>query len=92
MSGTELRISGALHHASMIPWICHRARLLDLAGWVDRDPDGALTVTLWGPAPLIDCMEIACSLGPADSLVEDISRNGCNAHSAPSGFTDRSPA
>lgn len=87
MIGIELHIAGDLASAQAIPWICHRARLLDLKGWVERESERAIVVALLGPETLIDAMEIACSLGPADIDVDSISRREHWFETRPNGFS-----
>ncbi|MEM6636775.1 MAG: acylphosphatase [Pseudomonadota bacterium] len=86
MTAVALRISGDLASRSAEHWICHRACLLSLEGWVRRENDNLITVVLKGPEPLIDAMEVACSLGPGDVLVDAISRQEHHNASVPSGF------
>ncbi|MEX0339315.1 MAG: acylphosphatase [Arenibacterium sp.] len=87
MTEVLLHIRGDLGSDQAIPWICHRARLLDLKGWVQREGSGLITVALAGPAPLVDAMEVACSLGPADVLVERIDRAEHRFKAHPNGFS-----
>lgn len=86
MTGALLVMGGDLASQSLLPWICHRARLLSLKGSVRRDSDTAVSLWLSGPEPLIDAMEVACLLGPADVLVEDMSRSLYQFDTAPNGF------
>ena len=87
MEAVELKITGHLD-AAFVPWICHRAHRLDLKGWVVGSGRG-LDVVVAGPAPLIDAMEVACSLGPACVMVDDIARRDIHLGTAPTGFAPR---
>jgi len=73
MRGTALTLTGQLSSESVLPWILHRGRLLNLAGWVMRADARTIRMALAGPPALIDALEIACSLGPCDVLVETLS-------------------
>lgn len=76
MTGLSVRLvmHGALSATSAMPWIVHRARLLDLSGQVTRISETEIRIDVTGPDPLIDAMEDACSLGPAEILVDRIER------------------
>lgn len=86
MTGVALTLKGQLASDSAIPWILHRGRLLNLAGWVRREDAETIQMALAGPPSLIDAMEIACSLGPGDVLVETISRTDHNFGRNPKRF------
>jgi acylphosphatase len=68
----EILLSGVFNPDSFTYWICHRARLLDLAGSVNAKGSTEMCILVQGPQPLIDAMEMACSLGPMDANVERI--------------------
>lgn len=89
MTATELRLTGALGAPGFPDWICHRARLLDLAGWVAQKDETELTIVVVGPEPLIDAMEMACSLGPVDVLVERVEVFPVAVAETPNGFSQR---
>lgn len=83
---TELRLTGDLAADSFLEWICHRARLLDLNGWVRRPAAGRVEIVISGPAALVDAMEMACSLGPAEVLVNRIESRARSLGDTPDGF------
>lgn len=89
MRVTELHLEGDLGAATFADWICHRARLLDLSGWVETREDGAVSIVVSGPEALIDAMEMACSLGPRDVLVDRIERLSLKLDATPNGFHRR---
>lgn len=89
MTATEFRLTGRVLAPGFADWICHRARLLDLSGWVRATPDGALCIVVVGPQPLIDAMEMACSLGPTNVLVEGIEARPAALAAPPNGFHKR---
>lgn len=72
MTAAKIQLSGVFNPESFADWICHRARLLDLTGSVDAQGITEMHIFVQGPQPLIDAMEIACSLGPMDANVERI--------------------
>jgi hypothetical protein len=54
------------------PWCCAARLSLD-AGQPDLGSD-RVQITVSGQPDLVDAFEMACSLGPIDCLVEDVSR------------------
>ncbi|WP_138472633.1 acylphosphatase [Poseidonocella sp. HB161398] len=74
MQPVPLLITGALEDDGFLDWIRHRAHLLDLDISVARLSPRQIRVSVAGPAPLVDAMEAACSLGPASVLVDRIDR------------------
>jgi acylphosphatase len=89
VTATEIRLEGRLASTSFVDWICHRARLLDLSGWVQTDGPGALTIVVSGPQALIDAMEMACSLGPMDVQVDRVACHTRALNAQPNGFMRR---
>ncbi|MEX0282010.1 MAG: acylphosphatase [Arenibacterium sp.] len=87
MRGVQLHIRGDVSSDKAIPWICHRALLLNLNGWVERKNDDLIVVAVEGPEPLVDAMEVACSLGPSDILVQRIDRRDYDFQARPNGFS-----
>mgnify|MGYP001946815176 FL=1 len=72
---TELRILGDLDTQGFADWICHRARVLDLNGYVKVVNKTEIRVGVSGNPNLIDAMEAACSLGPVNVIVNEIIRH-----------------
>lgn len=72
MMATEIRLDGQLRSPNFIDWICHRAELLNLTGWVTAESTTAISIVVAGPPALIEAMEMACSLGPMDVQVDRI--------------------
>ena len=68
----EMRIAGQVASEAFADWICHRARLLGLTGWVTIVGEAEIVAHVTGDAVLVDAMEVACSLGPADVFVDRI--------------------
>ncbi|MFK7744504.1 MAG: acylphosphatase [Roseobacter sp.] len=86
MIGAELHLTGQLTSDTMLAWICHRARLLDLRGSVAPQKDHSIKVTVMGPEALIDAMEVACLLGPQDVWVAAINRTDIPVDQHTNGF------
>jgi len=89
VSTTALTLSGQLEADSAIPWFLHRGRVLNLVGWISRVDARTITMILWGPPDLLDAMEVACSLGPANVLVEQFVRARHEFETAPTTFEVR---
>lgn len=69
---SEIRLEGHFRSVGFLDWICHRAHLLDLRGWVTAQGPARISIVVEGPQALIDAMEMACSLGPVDVQVARI--------------------
>jgi acylphosphatase len=86
MTTTALTLKGQLGAESAIPWLLHRGRLLSLVGWIRRIDESTVTMVLWGPPELLDAMEVACSLGPGNVLIEECLREDHDFDTAPETF------
>lgn len=86
MIATEFTLQGRLQSDGFVDWICHRARVLALTGWVARIDATRVTVVVAGPEALIGAMEMACSLGPVDISVDRIDRRRVDLTDPPNGF------
>ena len=64
-------ITGRIDPATYLPFVLNRARWLDINGWASAE-QGTATVVAAGPEALVGALEMACTLGPWDALVEDI--------------------
>lgn len=80
-----LLISGTFPGPVFPEWIAHRAKLLELVGWVKRRSNQLLEVQLTGHQVLIEALETACSLGPMEVDVESIQ---IQLSTKPTPFTD----
>lgn len=67
-----LSLEGRFSAGTFPEWICHRAGLLDLSGWVKVQGPHQIDILIQGNETLVDAMELACSLGPSDILVDQI--------------------
>ncbi|MFK7753036.1 MAG: acylphosphatase [Sedimentitalea sp.] len=86
MTGAQLVLCGDLAATGLLDWICHRARLLDLTGSVQRETAQRIVINVSGPADLIDAMEVACLLGPVNVMVERIERTRITPDASANGF------
>ncbi|WP_238366029.1 hypothetical protein [Mesobacterium pallidum] len=75
-------LTGRLDGADVAGWILHRARRLSLSGRLTEVTESRVTLTVKGPAPLLDALHVACLLGPAQVQVEGIERVALS----PAGF------
>ncbi|WP_420860974.1 hypothetical protein [Algirhabdus cladophorae] len=87
-----LTLTGRLQAEGAMPWFLHRGRLLNLVGWITRQDDRTIAMVLSGPADLLDAMEVACSLGPADVWVESYTRSSYEFETLPEALTIRESA
>jgi len=64
-------ITGRIDPATYLPFVLNRAKWLDIHGWASAE-EGRATVVAAGPEALVGALEMACTLGPWDALVEEI--------------------
>jgi acylphosphatase len=67
--------SGRLQTDVFLEFARHRAARLDLAIDIGAVSDEAIALTVHGPSELVDAFEMACSLGPYQCLVLDVTRH-----------------
>jgi acylphosphatase len=65
-------IEGRIEPVSYLAFVAERARWLDVRGWGRWLGDGRIEVVAAGPEALVGALEMACTLGPLDALVERI--------------------
>lgn len=82
-----LLIAGRFDGDAFVDWICHRAGVLDLSGWVRMSAPGRIEVMASGAPVLVEALEIACSLGPSGAIVDRIDVTAANDPVAGRGFT-----
>lgn len=68
----SLLLTGQFPGNSFPDWIAHRAKLLDLVGWVKTHNQNLIEIQVTGNQILIEALEAACSLGPLEVGVESI--------------------
>lgn len=66
------RIAGRLDATTYLPFVADRARWLDIRGWVQAVDHTRVELVAAGPEALVGALEMACTLGPLDALVETI--------------------
>jgi acylphosphatase len=64
-------ITGRIDPATYLPFVLNRAQWLAIDGWASAEY-GAAVVVAAGPEALVGALEMACTLGPWDALVEEI--------------------
>lgn len=77
MSSSTVRFvfSGKMHSEVFVAFARDRASRLDLELEVGPVSDRAIVLAVRGEPDLIDAFEMACSLGPSDSLVLHVERS-----------------
>lgn len=65
-------ISGRMDVPSYLDFVVDRARWLGLDGWVAANDDDTVSVAVAGPEALVGALEMACTLGPLDALIEEV--------------------
>ena len=66
------RIEGRLDPASYLAFVADRAGWLDIHGWVQAVDHRRIELVAAGPEALVGALEMACTLGPLDALIEII--------------------
>jgi acylphosphatase len=70
---------------SFLDFISERAGWLSLSGWARHMEPGRVDVVAAGPEALVGALEMACTLGPLNALVESVTTRGETGAVAP-GF------
>src|SRR6201989_1215528 len=76
------RIRGRLDAETYLRFIAGRARWLDIRGWARR-VDEEIELLAAGPEALVGALEMACTLGPLDALIESIESSLDNSDPGP---------
>ncbi len=58
--------------AGYLAFIAERAGWLDLSGWAEATGAQSVRLVAAGPEALVGALEMACTLGPLDALIERI--------------------
>ena len=66
---------GRLRTDVFVEFARHRAARLELAIDIGDISDEAIALTVHGASDLVDAFEMACSLGPYECLVLDVTRH-----------------
>lgn len=65
-------IAGRMDVSDYLSFVAERAHWLDVSGWAEADGADGVTLVAAGPEALVGALEMACTLGPLDALVERI--------------------
>lgn len=63
-------IEGRMDMSAYAAFVAERARWLDIAGWIETVGPGRATMVAAGPEALVGALEMACTLGPLEALVD----------------------
>jgi acylphosphatase len=66
-----MELSGRLGRR-YLDFVADRAAWLDLSGWAESRSEGEAVVVAAGPEALVGALEMACMLGPIDTLVHTL--------------------
>jgi acylphosphatase len=81
-------ISGRMNVPSYLDFVVERAKWLGIDGWVAANDDQTVTVIASGPEALVGALEMACTLGPLDALIDEVRPAG-EPGPVPAGFSIR---
>ncbi|HEY9011061.1 MAG TPA: acylphosphatase [Devosia sp.] len=81
-------ISGRMDVPSYLDFVVERAQWLGLDGWVAANDDKTVSVAVAGPEALVGALEMACTLGPLDALIDEV-RPMDDPGQVPTGFAVR---
>lgn len=81
-------ISGRMHVPNYLDFVVERATWLGLDGWVAANDDATVSLAVAGPEALVGALEMACTLGPLDALIDEVRPAGEPAE-LPGGFSIR---
>jgi acylphosphatase len=65
-------IEGRLDGPGYLAFVADRAGWLAIDGWARQRTDGRIEMVAAGPEALVGALEMACTLGPLDALIERI--------------------
>ena len=71
----QIKITGSFDDIAFRDWIIHRSAVLGLDISSPIHGQSSITFSASGHSVLLDAMEVACSLGPSESMVEQIHTN-----------------
>jgi hypothetical protein len=80
-----LHVSGQLGDC-YLDFVAGRAAWLSLSGWIEGTSPTSATCVVRGPEALVGALEMACWLGPIDSLI-DVVRLEAKSQAVPAGFS-----
>jgi acylphosphatase len=65
-------ISGHIEMTEYLDFVAERAGWLNIAGWAEATSAQSLTVVAAGPEALVGALEMALTLGPLTSLIDEV--------------------
>ncbi|HEY0854906.1 MAG TPA: acylphosphatase [Devosia sp.] len=81
-------ISGRMNVPTYLDFVVERAQWLGLDGWVAANDDDTVSLAVAGPEALVGALEMACTLGPLDALIDEVRPVG-EPDKLPAGFSVR---
>ena len=75
MATKQIKITGSFDDIAFCDWIMHRSAVLGLDISSLIHGQSSISFSASGHSVLLDAMEIACSLGPSEAMVEQIHIN-----------------
>ena len=71
----QIKITGSFDDIAFRDWIMHRSVVLGLNISSLIHGQSSISFSASGHSVLLDAMEIACSLGPSEAMIEQIQTN-----------------
>lgn len=80
MSGAirQVTIRGQVQGVGYRAFVDHKARTLDLEGWVRNRRDGSVEALFAGPSEVVTAMIAACARGPSLARVDAVQEEAAN--------------
>ena len=70
--GVHVTVEGVVQGVGLRPCVWRLANELGLAGWVKGDADQGVTLVAAGPEAMVGALEMACTLGPLNALIDNV--------------------
>jgi hypothetical protein len=86
-SAVRFVFTGEINCASFVGFARHRASRLNLRMDVGACTRTSATMTVGGQEALVDMFEMACSLGPYDCIVHDVTRTDTDFPASTGGIS-----
>ena len=72
MAVRRYRVEGEVQGVGFRWYVRGQARVLELAGWVRNEPDGAVVIVACGQTAALDELERQLHVGPRQSIVSEV--------------------
>ena len=72
MAVRRYRVEGEVQGVGFRWYVRGQARVLELAGWVRNEPDGAVVIVACGQTAALDELERQLHVGPRHSIVSEV--------------------